>query len=87
MSSAAFVAFLMSLCNPKFTAMQYASLSAIATIGRVLMGSTSGILVQYLGWANFYWISVAICMPGLYMLWRSQHLYCFRGGYNLTESV
>ncbi len=87
MSSAAFVAFLMSLCNPKFTAMQYASLSAIATVGRVLMGSTSGILVQYLGWANFYWVSVVICVPGLYMLWRSQHLHCFRGAYSLTESV
>lgn len=87
MSSAAFVAFLMSLCNPKFTAMQYASLSAIATIGRVVMGSTSGVLVQYLGWVNFYWISVAICLPGLYMLWRSQHLHCFRGAYNLTENV
>ncbi len=87
MSSAAFVAFLMSLCNPKFTAMQYASLSAIASIGRVLVGSTSGLLVQHLGWINFYWVSVAICMPGLYMLWRSQHLLCFRGAQDLPEGV
>ncbi|MCD6045048.1 MAG: muropeptide transporter [Gammaproteobacteria bacterium] len=87
MSSAAFVAFLMSLCNPKFTAMQYASLSAIATVGRVLVGSTSGVLVQHLGWADFYWVSTIICIPGLYMLWRSQNLHCFRGAYNLTESV
>jgi PAT family beta-lactamase induction signal transducer AmpG len=78
MSGAAFVAFLMSLCNPKFTAMQYASLSAIASVGRVLVGSTSGVLVQYLGWANFYWVSAAICVPGLYMLWRSENMLCFR---------
>lgn len=85
MSSAAFVAFLMSLCNPKFTAMQYASLSAIASIGRVLVGSSSGVLVQYLGWANFYWVSAAICLPGLYMLWRSQNILCFRGEGALAE--
>lgn len=87
MSGAAFVTFLMSLCNSKFTAMQYASLSAIASIGRVLVGSTSGVLVQYLGWVNFYWVSAAICVPGLYMLWRSQNMQCFNRVNNATESV
>lgn len=87
MSSAAFVAFLMALCNPKFTAMQYACLSAVASIGRVLIGSTSGILVHYLGWANFYWVSAAICVPGLYLLWYSHDMVCFKKEDALAEVV
>ncbi len=87
MSSAAFVAFLMALCNPKFTAMQYACLSAVASIGRVVIGSTSGILVHYLGWANFYWVSAAICLPGLYLLWYSHDMVCFKSDSVLPEAV
>lgn len=88
MSNTAFVAFLMALCNPKFTAMQYACLSAVASIGRVVIGSTSGILVHYLGWTNFYWLSAVICLPGLYLLWYSHDMVCFQEPEGtLTEGV
>ncbi len=87
MSSTAFVAFLMALCNPKFTAMQYACLSAVASIGRVVIGSTSGILVHYLGWTNFYWLSTLICVPGLYLLWYSHDMVCFKEPEGTLEGV
>ncbi len=77
MSATAFVAFLMSLCNTQYTAMQYSALSSIASLGRVVLGSSSGLLVAHLGWINFYGISAAICIPGLYFIWKSQYLPCF----------
>ena len=69
MGTAAFVAFLMSLCNKKFTATQYALLSAFASIGRVWVGPLSGILVSSMGWPSFFVFSAAAAIPGLLLLW------------------
>ena len=45
MGTAAFVAFLMALCNQRYTATQFALLSALASLGRVFVGPLSGVLV------------------------------------------
>ena len=50
MGTAAFVAFLMSLCNQRFTATQYALLSAFASVGRVWVGPLAGVLAESIGW-------------------------------------
>lgn len=68
MGTAAFVAFLMSLCNQKFTATQYALLSAFASIGRVWVGPFSGVLSQSIGWPSFFLFSTVMAIPGLLML-------------------
>ena len=46
MGTAAFVAFLMSLCNQRFTATQFALLSAFASVGRVWVGPLAGVLAE-----------------------------------------
>jgi MFS transporter, PAT family, beta-lactamase induction signal transducer AmpG len=69
MGTAAFVAFLMSLCDKRYTATQYALLSAIAAVGRVFVGPLAGIMVQSIGWVNFYAWSFIIALPGLVVLW------------------
>jgi PAT family beta-lactamase induction signal transducer AmpG len=68
MGTAAFVAFLMSLCNQKFTATQYALLTAFASIGRVWVGPLSGVLSVSIGWPSFFIFSTFMAIPGLLIL-------------------
>jgi len=69
MGTAAFVAFLMSLCNHRFTATQYALLSAFASVGRVWVGPLAGVLAETIGWPSFFIVSTVLALPALAMLW------------------
>jgi MFS transporter, PAT family, beta-lactamase induction signal transducer AmpG len=69
MGTAAFVAFMMSLCNQRFTATQYALLSAFASVGRVWVGPLAGVLAQSIGWPAFFIVSTVLAAPALVMLW------------------
>ena len=68
MGLAAFVAYLVSLCNKDFSATQYALLSAMASLPRITMGSVAGFIVAKIGWANFFIITFLTAMPGLALL-------------------
>jgi PAT family beta-lactamase induction signal transducer AmpG len=69
MGTAAFVAFLMGLCNQRFTATQYALLSAFASVGRVWVGPLAGVLAESVGWPVFFLVSTAAALPALWLLW------------------
>lgn len=69
MGTAAFVAFIMALCNQKFTATQYALLSAFSMVGRVWVGPLAGVLSESIGWPAFFVLSTVMAIPGLIMLW------------------
>jgi PAT family beta-lactamase induction signal transducer AmpG len=69
MGTAAFVAFLMALCNQRFTATQFALLSAFASIGRVWVGPLAGVLAESIGWPTFFVLSTVLALPALAMLW------------------
>ncbi len=69
MGTAAFVAFLMTLCDHRFTATQFALLSALASLGRVFVGPLSGILVDEMGWTIFFFTTFLFALPGLILLW------------------
>lgn len=69
LGSAAFVAFLMALTDRRFSAAQYALLSALSAIGRVYVGPVAGVAVEQYGWSNFFLMTVATALPGLLMLW------------------
>ncbi len=69
MGTAAFVAFLMSLCNQRFTATQFALLSAFASVGRVWVGPVAGVLAESIGWPSFFVTSTVLALPALVMLW------------------
>jgi PAT family beta-lactamase induction signal transducer AmpG len=69
MGTAAFVAFLMGLCNQRFTATQYALLSAFASVGRVWVGPLAGVMAETIGWPTFFIISTMLAAPALVMLW------------------
>ncbi len=70
MGTAAFVALLMALCNHKYTATQFALLSALSAVGRVFVGPPSGEIVSLFGWETFFLLTFFIALPGLYLLTR-----------------
>ncbi len=69
MGTAAFLAFLMSLCNQRFTATQFALLSAFASVGRVWVGPLAGVLAEAIGWPTFFIVSTVMAVPALVLLW------------------
>src|SRR5260221_5141630 len=73
MGTAAFLALLMALCDHRFTATQYALLSALASFGRVYVGPVAGYATdpKYLGlsWATFFFLAFIVALPGLVFVW------------------
>lgn len=64
------VAYFSALCNLRFTASQYALISAAASIvGRFLTGTTAGAMVEAIGWVNFYLLTTLAAVPGILLFW------------------
>jgi MFS transporter, PAT family, beta-lactamase induction signal transducer AmpG len=64
------VAYLSALCNLRFTATQYALLSALASIaGRFLTGTTAGSMIEAMGYVNFYVMTAVVALPGVIVFW------------------
>lgn len=64
------VAYFAALTDLRFTASQYALISAAASIvGRVLTGTTAGALVEAFGYVNFYLFTTAAALPGIVLFW------------------
>jgi PAT family beta-lactamase induction signal transducer AmpG len=64
------VAYLSALCNLRFTATQYALLSALASIaGRLFTGTTAGRLIEAIGYVNFYLLTTVVALPGVLLFW------------------
>jgi PAT family beta-lactamase induction signal transducer AmpG len=70
MGTAAFVALLMALCDRRFSATQYALLSALAALGRVYVGPAAGELASAYGWPLFFLCTFFIALPGIALLVR-----------------
>jgi PAT family beta-lactamase induction signal transducer AmpG len=68
MGQAAFIAFLVSQCNPRFSATQYALLSAFASLPRIVSGWIAGHVVSAIGWAHFFVVTCLTAVPGLLLL-------------------
>ncbi len=70
MGTAAFVALVMSLCDPRYTATQFALLSSLEALGRVFAGRPSADVVALVGWTQFFVLTVVVALPGLWAVWR-----------------
>jgi MFS transporter, PAT family, beta-lactamase induction signal transducer AmpG len=73
MGTAAFVALVMSLCDPRYTATQFALLSSLEALGRVFAGRPSADIVSLVGWTEFFVLTVVVALPGLWAVWRIRH--------------
>jgi PAT family beta-lactamase induction signal transducer AmpG len=66
----AVVAYFSALCDLRYTAAQFALLSAAASVvGRVLTGATAGALIQVLGYPGFYVLTTVVALPGIVLFW------------------
>ena len=74
MGTAAFLALLMTMCNHRFSATQYALLSSLAALGGIAIAPTSGFVAETAGWPLFFLMSAALAIPGLILLWKLRPL-------------
>jgi PAT family beta-lactamase induction signal transducer AmpG len=70
MGTAAYAAFMASITNKKFTATQYALLSSLMGVPRVLVSAPTGFLVKLTNWEVYFIICTLIAVPGLLLLCR-----------------
>jgi PAT family beta-lactamase induction signal transducer AmpG len=70
MGTAAYAAFLMSLCDKRFTATQYALLTSLMAVTRVVVGAPTGFLAKTYGWETYFIVSTLAAVPGLLLLLR-----------------
>ncbi len=70
MGTAAFVAFMALLTDKRFTATQYALLSSLMGVPRVLASAPTGYLAAYMGWESFFILCTLSAIPGLLILFR-----------------
>lgn len=68
MATAAFVAYLSSLCSAAFTATQYAMLTSFMAFARDMLSASSGIVAEQVDWVTFFSLTAALALPGLLML-------------------
>lgn len=79
LGTAAFVAFLMSLCNQRFSATQFALLSSLMAVSRDILVAPAGGIAAATGWSWFFLITLVAALPGLLLLpvfapWNAQHV-------------
>ena len=65
---AAFVALLMSLCNPRFSATQYALLSGVYALSRSVLSGQAGFVAEGVGWNSFFLLTVASSLPAFLLM-------------------
>jgi PAT family beta-lactamase induction signal transducer AmpG len=68
LGTAALTAFIAKSTNKAFAATQFALFTALASTPRTLAGATTGVIVEHVGWANFFMICVALAVPGMLLL-------------------
>ncbi len=69
MGTAAFVAYLSSLCNIAYTATQYALLSSLMALARTALSAPGGAVAESTSWVSFFLITTIAALPGLALLW------------------
>lgn len=64
------VAYFSALCDLRFTAAQYALISASASVvGRFVTGTTAGGLIEGFGYVEFYLLTTVLAVPGIVLFW------------------
>lgn len=77
MGTAAYMAFMASITNKKFTATQYALLTSLMAVPRTVLSAPTGFLAKNMGWESFFIACTLIAIPGMLLLlkfapWKSK---------------
>ncbi len=70
LGTAAFVAFIARETDPRYTATQFALFTSLAAVPRTLVNSTTGWIVEHIGWFDFYLLCALLAVPGMALLLR-----------------
>lgn len=70
LGAAGITAFIAKNTNPAFAATQIALFTAVAALPRTFANATTGVIVEQIGWTNFYFICTALAIPGMLMLFK-----------------
>ncbi len=68
LGTAAFTAFIARATNPAFAATQFALFTALTALPRTFANATTGVIVEQVGWTNFYFLCTGLAIPGMLML-------------------
>ena len=68
LGTVAFVAYMARETNPAFTATQLALFTSLAAVPRTLINATTGYLINWLGYVNFFWLCFFLALPGMLLL-------------------
>jgi MFS transporter, PAT family, beta-lactamase induction signal transducer AmpG len=70
LGTAAFVAFIARTTNPAYTATQFALFTSLAALPRTVINSFAGVIVENIGWLNFFWLCILLAVPGMLLLFK-----------------
>lgn len=70
LGSAALIAFMARTTNPAFAATQLALFTALASVPRVFANATTGVIVEQVGWTNFFLLCTLLAVPGMLLLFK-----------------
>jgi PAT family beta-lactamase induction signal transducer AmpG len=66
----AVVAYFSALCDLRYTAAQFALMSAAASVvGRIVTGASAGALIERIGYVDFYVLTTVVALPGIVVFW------------------
>lgn len=68
LGTAAFVAFIAKSTHPLYTATQFALFTSLSAVPRTFVNATTGWLVEWLGWTEFFLLCVLLALPGMVLL-------------------
>jgi PAT family beta-lactamase induction signal transducer AmpG len=68
LGTAAFLAFLMSVCERRYAATQFAVLSALLALSRTLAGGASGVLAESMGYGHYFFLTFLLAIPAFALL-------------------
>jgi PAT family beta-lactamase induction signal transducer AmpG len=68
LGTAAFLAFLMSICDRERAATEYALLSAAYGLTGTTIASVSGVITEHIGYAHYFWLTAILGLPALMLI-------------------
>jgi MFS transporter, PAT family, beta-lactamase induction signal transducer AmpG len=85
MAIAAFTVLMMSLCDPRYTATQFAVLSALSAVGRVFIGPLAATVAEHAGWTYFYLWSFLIYLFPIFLIISYKPTFLAQQGISYAE--
>ena len=68
LGTACFVAFLSAQTNKTYAATQFALLTSLSAVPRTFCNATTGYIVEFMGWENFFIVCTILAVPGMLLL-------------------